>query len=184
VTDVVYIVGPGSEHHPELRYSLRSIAANLPHDRVWIFGHKPEWVRNVEHVPTVQASRSKYVNALGNLLTALRRPDVSPTFYLFNDDFYAMRKGLRPTPKHRGTIREVIASVRSKTTRTSDYLYGNQLTDDHLRGLGIDEPLSYELHVPLPMVKADAAEILGRYDVDDHMAGVGKRSLYGNLAAI
>ena len=53
--DLVYVVRDGA--NPELRYSLRSVAVNLPHDRVWIVGHVPAWITGCETVPTVQAGR-------------------------------------------------------------------------------------------------------------------------------
>ncbi len=41
--DVVYVVRPGDKNE-ELRYSIRSVIANLPHRKVWIAGYKPTWL--------------------------------------------------------------------------------------------------------------------------------------------
>ena len=49
MSDLVYIVCPGDQNE-ELRYSLRSVARNLPGRRVWIFGHTPPWVTGVHSV--------------------------------------------------------------------------------------------------------------------------------------
>lgn len=185
VRDVVYIVGPDSDHMPELRYSLRSVAANLPHRNIVIVGHCPTWVRNVTHVPTVQSSRVKYRNAVRNILAACDRDDVSDTFTLFNDDFYAMRPALPAPVAHRGTLHDMLnVQLRGKNQRNNDYVHGLALAKEHLESIGVNDPLSYELHSPLPIDKARFADIVRGYDLDDLMVGVAKRSLYGNLAGI
>ena len=183
--DLVWLVGPGSDYHPELRYSLRSAAANLPHHTAWIVGHQPSWVRNTRHIPTAQLSRNKYLNTAGNWRTALEHPDISDTFVLMNDDFYAMTPGLLPTPKHRGTITDMLDSVRFRTRSTSDYLHqiyrcGQYLEHEH----GITNPLSYELHIPLPVNKPTALTILNTLPDEPDRYGYVKRSTYGNLAHI
>jgi hypothetical protein len=53
--DVVYVVRPGNRNE-ELRYSLRSIAAHLPHRRVWLAGFCPSWVRNISFIPALSPS--------------------------------------------------------------------------------------------------------------------------------
>ena len=51
--DFLYVLGSGSEYNNlELRLSLRSIdkyAHNL--GRVFIVGEKPDWIKNVIHIP-------------------------------------------------------------------------------------------------------------------------------------
>lgn len=54
-------------------------------------------------------------------------------------------------------------------------------TRDLLVQLGHDDPLSYELHVPLPV---DKAGMLTALDLGRHLDVVHKRSLYGNLARL
>jgi hypothetical protein len=51
--DVVYPLGTGSVWQDnELRYSLRSLEKNFPDlGRVYVVGHKPDWLGNVEHIP-------------------------------------------------------------------------------------------------------------------------------------
>ena len=183
--DVVYIVGPGSDYHPELRYSLRSVAANLPHRQVWIVGHKPSWVTNVNWVPTAQPSRVKYRNSLRNLIIACQQDDLTTTFTLFNDDFYAMHPGRHAPVAHRGTLTEMLRAAKYRTRKTSDYLHALHLVRTHLQDeRGITDPLSYELHVPMPINKTKFLNVIDGYEHDDMMVGVAKRSLYGNLAGI
>ena len=40
--DIVYNCRPGKQNE-ELRYSIRSVMENLPHDNLWVVGGKPEW---------------------------------------------------------------------------------------------------------------------------------------------
>lgn len=183
--DVAYIIGPGNNHNPELRYSLRSVAANLPHRNIVIVGHKPAWVTNVTHIPTMQASRIKYGNALRNMLAFCENDQLTPTVTFFNDDFYAMHHG-QPAPiQHRGTIHDMLnRQLTHKNRLNNDYLEGMRQAQHHLQQLGIDQPLSYELHQPMPINRAMFHSILVAYDPDLLMPGVAKRSLYGNLANI
>lgn len=182
--DLVYLVGPGSDHHPELRWSLRSVAANMPHADVWIVGHKPSWVTNVNWIPTAQVSRNKYVNTLRNWHTALHHPHVSNKFVLMNDDFYAMHPGKPAEVRTRGTMTDVLASVGGVTTRNGDYWHQVDTCRRYLIERGITTPMSYELHVPLPVDKQAAAEVVSTLPAEPHTYGYSQRSTYGNLANI
>lgn len=182
--DIVYLVGDTGTHHDELRYSLRSVAVNMPHTQVWIIGHKPEWVRNVQWVPTAQVSSNKYVNTLRNWNAALHHPGIADNFVLFNDDFYCMTPGKPATPMHRGTISGMLSALKYKTTRNGDYLHQINTCREYLIGRGLDEPLSYELHIPMPFHKPTAADILTTLPHEPTTYGYVKRSIYGNLANI
>lgn len=183
--DLLYIIGPGGEPYDELRYSLRSVAANLPHRDIVIVGNKPDWVRGVEHVPTAQVSRSKYRNALTNLVTGCQLDHLTETVVLMNDDFYAMSPGTPAPVAHRGTIRDMLTQqVTDKNRRNVDYIWALGKAREHLEQEGIDEPLSYELHMPMPIHRRTLLDIAGRYNPDDKLIGVAKRSLYGNLAGV
>ena len=58
--DIVYVVGE-NERNESLKYSLRSLK-NIPHDDVYIIGHKPAWVKNVKYVNRIQRVRNKFQN--------------------------------------------------------------------------------------------------------------------------
>jgi hypothetical protein len=51
--DLVYVLGSGSRWGDnELRYSLRSVEKHLKgYNNVYLVGDKPDWVRNVTHIP-------------------------------------------------------------------------------------------------------------------------------------
>jgi hypothetical protein len=162
----------------QLRYALRTWAANLPHRQVWIVGYRPAWLQNVGHIPTAQPG-TKYQNTTAAVRAACEHPDVADRFLLMNDDFFVMRKLAQMPVLHRGRVDAVERYYASRAS--GSYLAGMRETRDLLASLGHTEPLSYELHVPLPVDKAGMLEAL---DVGRHLAVVHKRSLYGNLASL
>lgn len=174
MTHIVYVVGPGNDNE-ELRYSLRSLAANLPHERVWIAGHRPDWVSDtVGHIPASQM-RSRFQNSTGNMRAACEHEEVADEFVYFNDDFFVMEPVETIPVMHRGTVDEVTA-----VTRSSLYRRGGQATALLMKRLGLadDGPLlSYEVHAPMTIGKARMLEVL---DKGAGLPVLHKRSLYGN----
>lgn len=169
--DVVYLVREGENE--ELRYSLRSLAANVKHGTVWIVGHKPRWVRDVEHLPTRQG-RDRYQNTLAAVHTACTHADITDDFQLWNDDFYA----LQPTDVpnwHLGPLD--VSNIRSSNGPT--HQGGKLFTYRLLKGWGIDPVLNYAVHVPMVINREKMVAALRK-------AGTGiralhRRTLYGNL---
>src|SRR5437867_8108796 len=95
--DIVYLFRHSKHGDEEIRYSLRSVARNLPFVRkVWIFGARPAFLAEdkslVEHVP------HEYVAPLVGLKTPVRHdfwllflasllPELSHDFSRFADDY-------------------------------------------------------------------------------------------------
>jgi hypothetical protein len=175
--DIVVPVRRGAANE-QLRYALRSWAAHLPHGRVWIVGHRPAWVTGVEHIPAEQRG-SKYQNTTAAVRAACERPGVSREFLLCNDDFFVMRPTAVMPVLHRGPVTEVEAHYATHTS--GKYLRGMRQTRRLLAELGHEEPLSYELHVPLPV---DKGRMLAALDAGRDLNVVHKRTLYGNLAQL
>lgn len=179
MTHIVYVVGPG-DRNEELRFSLRSLAAHLPHEKVWIAGHRPDWVSDeVGHIPVAQ-TRTRFQNSTANMRAACEHPDVggeAGEFVYFNDDFFVMQPLEGGVPlQHRGPLRDVIAS-----TRSSLYRRGAQSTLLLMGRLGMEddgELLSYELHAPLVVHKESMLKAL---DLGAPLPVLHKRTLYGNL---
>ena len=172
------MVRPGDENE-ELRYSLRSVAAHVPHDRVWIAGHMPSWVTGVGHIPTEQSS-TKWANSTGNVRAACEHPDVSERFLLFNDDIFVMQPLPGGVPVlNRGPLDEVINQHGDR--RWSRYVLGMEATRTRLAAHGYSNVLSFELHVPLPVEKTLMLKAL------DLGAGIRvwhKRTAYGAVAGL
>lgn len=176
--DIVVPVREGAANE-QLRYALRSWAAHLPHRRVWLIGHRPQWVTGVEHLPRAQPG-TKYQNTTGAVRLACLTDGISDPFLLANDDMFVMHAQSNGMPVlHRGPVRGVEAYYAARGS--GPYLRGMRETRDLLVSLGHLDPLSYELHVPMPVGKAG---MLAALDEAAHLDVVHKRTLYGNLAGL
>lgn len=174
--DIVYLVKPG-ERNEELRYSLRSLAL-VPHNRVWIVGYRPAWLRNVEHIPS-SSRLGKWGNLPVDLLAAARHPGISERFAYWNDDIFALEAMDAVPVRHRGAL-----EAHANTHAPSPYQLGKRQTAQLLRRWGIADPLNYELHIPLVMDKATLCDAIPRAQADRRIAALAYRSLYGNVAGV
>lgn len=181
--DIVYLVKDGKVNE-ELTYSLRSLR-NLPHNKVFIVGGCPYNLNKLKftHIPILQ-TKSKYQNTTTNLQLICQRKDLSDNFILMNDDFYILEPITDPVKELnlcRGTIEQVIKDYsRRYHNRDNDYLIGMKQTKIFLEDIGIKNPLSYELHIPMVLNKQ---KVLDMFQLP-HLGSVKvihKRSLYGNL---
>lgn len=167
--DLVYFVRRGE--NPELRFSLRSAAAHLPHERVWIVGDKPNWVTGVEFI---QGNRrgTKWLNVFDNLRIAAADVDAD-RFIVMNDDFFITEPVDAEIPAwHRGPLADHIRRTRS------DWNASLVATLKFLRANGFPAPLSYEIHAPVVMEREKLGVVL------DAASGKGIppqwRTIYGN----
>lgn len=183
--DVVIPVRPG-ERNDELRHALRSIDAHVPHRHVWVSGYAPSWLRGAGTIPAGAQAGSKHANSLRNLVAACKDPRVSEEFLLWNDDFYAMAPVPEggPPPAHRGPVRERLEALGM--SRRSAYYRGLATTAEVLIRLGVEDPLDYELHVPMALTKG----LVLRSLVEAAGPGLPRtsapqiRTLAGNLAGL
>lgn len=176
--DIVYLL-KDKYNGEELRYSLRSLE-NIPHDKVFFVGGCPEWAKNIIHIPTEQTG-TKYKNTTNNLITACNDPRVSSNLILMNDDFFILD---HITEKElnlcMGPIKEVLNKLLEKNKLFTPYMVGMRETEELLKSLGKEEPLSYELHIPMVINKDN---FLKMFDIEGvkEVHNLHKRSLYGNL---
>jgi hypothetical protein len=153
--DVLYINRPGDDNE-ELRYSLRSVAANVPHRKVWVAGHCPWWVKNVE-VIELPPCEDKFDNQTQSLQAALDHPGLAEEFYYFNDDMFVVERfeGLLP-PHHLGPLDEYVDWLRRIGKReTSEWFQGLLEAQALLESWGVEDPICYEGHSPLRFRKTD-----------------------------
>lgn len=175
--DVVYPLKRGVQH-AELRYSLRSLK-NLPHDRVFLVGGLPDWATGVEHIQ-VDRRPTKYKDAAANIAAACNDPRVSDPFILMNDDFFVMKPIDQVPVLNRGRVRDVEQTYRTNGI-ASKYLAGMIQTREELEFLGYEDPLSFELHVPMVVhkqMRLKAIEMGARFPVWH------ARTAYGALARL
>lgn len=167
----------------ELRYCLRSLAKNLPHRNIIISGDLPEWCTNVIHIPQPEKTLSTFHDQNLKIRNACLDDRVSYSFVFFNDDMFCMDQ-IKSIPNWYISSLQEDADRRSGGKRsTNKYVNGMLNTKKHLQGLNLDEPFSYELHLPMIINKQDWLRAYDTYK--DHRwresQPIFHRSVYGNL---
>lgn len=168
--DLVYICRDGENE--ELRYSIRSAVKNLPHSKIWVVGGKPDWYGG-NFIPVKQTS-SKYSN-VRNILEEIKNNNlISNKFILMNDDFFIVKPITKITAYYNGTLQNKIDAYERVLGRSS-YVNRLKMTQDRLVQNKINEPLNYELHVPMKISKNKFDSVLNM----NH--NLLYRSMYGNI---
>lgn len=179
--DWVFPVRCGDSNE-ELRMSLRCFEANHPdHGDIWIVGYKPNWLTNVHYIPgNVYRGQHGHqnCNVYGNVLAAAEHPDMPDRFVISNDDIMLTEPISEIPVFYIGYLKDQIAHCISKP-RTW-WQRSLILTYETLTKAGYDNPLSYELHIPIPVDKQPMAETLRKY-ADINFSGIPPqwRTLYG-----
>ena len=166
--DIVYICRRGNNE--ELRYSIRSVVKNLPHDNIWLIGYKPDWY--VGNFIPLADKYSKYKNirvALGSISDS---EGISEDFVLMNDDFFVIRSMERIEPFNGGLLKDKVDQYRV-LHGSGTYLNLIENTYSHLVRTGIKDPIDYDIHVPMPMSKSGLKNIC-------HLPCL-PQSLFGNI---
>jgi hypothetical protein len=169
--DIVYICRDGDNE--ELRYSIRSVVANLPHDNIWVVGGKPSWYSG-NHI-SVPQTRTKYENARNNMRAIVESEEISNNFILMNDDFFVVKETKRLGTYHAGNINKRLEELKMRYGRSS-YLTLLMNTIKFVRSHGRRTVLDYALHIPFKMNKEKLRPIL------EH--NVSWRVAYGNINKI
>lgn len=168
--DFAYICKEGSNE--ELRYSLRSVDHSFPNSNVWVVGGRADWYSG-KHIQTKQNDH-KYNNAIENLHAICDSKEISDTFVLMNDDFYIIKKIDSIVDYHGGLLLNKIKKYE-KINPGANYTKKLLLTYKKIKSLGIENPLDYELHIPMIMEKDKLKQSLS------YGENLLWRSIYGNL---
>lgn len=175
---LVYPVRPGVKNE-ELRYSLRSVEANLPVESVTIVGYCPPWLK-----PDLFIAGNKHVdkqrNVFGNVRLACEHDGVPDEFVSMNDDFFVLAPVTEIPVVYRGRLADHLELIH----RHGWWWKSMEATMRYLLEQGIEDPLSYDLHRPLPTVKRDMAKVLAEAADYQPRNPPQWRTLYGNLAGI
>ena len=181
--DLVYIVKQ-SDINPDLKFSLRSIEKFCNYRNVWIVGYKPNWVKNVNYLPTVQ-SGNKWNNSMTNIIAACNCPEISQDFILMNDDFFIIKniKDWRKTFNIcLNTIDEEAKKYENK--KPSRWQYGFFYARDMLTELRCERRYNYEYHGPIIFNKERFLKMLEVPQIADIIKTTKcfhKRSMYKNI---
>jgi hypothetical protein len=166
--DLVYLCRPGDNE--ELRYSIRSAVQNLPHDKIWVIGAKPDWYGG--DFISVPQTASKYQNVRKSLDVICNANSISKDFVLMNDDFFIMGPVETIQPYHGGQLINKVNSYEDLNPR-SGYTIMLQQTYLGLLKMGVQAPLDYELHIPMVMNRRSLRRVL--------KDSILWRSAYGNV---
>ena len=168
--DFVYICKDGNNE--ELRYSIRSVVESFPNSKIWVVGGKPNWYTG-NYIEVTQ-NLSKYRNAIENLKALCNSEEISDRFVLMNDDFYIVKNIDSIKDYHGGPLLEKI-NLYQKLNSNSNYTRKLAATYKKIKSLGIENPLDYELHIPMVMEKEKLKQTL------QHNYQFLWRSIYGNV---
>lgn len=177
--DIVYIVGNGSKWSDnELRLSLRSLEKNLVNGKkIWIVGHKPDWLQDVDHVPMADSYNAPDKNIAAKLLAAAETKAISPNFLYMNDDIFLLQTlDLKAKPEyyHRNEL---------NSTRTD--LYGDMLRASHIAHEKRElEPLNFDNHIPIVINKTKLKKAFAAFDWEQSERGYATKSMYCNFNKI
>jgi len=154
--DIVYICRDGENE--ELRYSIRSVVENYPHDNIWVVGGKPSWYSG--NYIKVEQDALKYVNARRNMLAILNSPEISEDFVLMNDDFYI----IKPIEVMSNYASGLLYTKMKKYRKNHSSSYYTRLisnTYEKLRkgGMEVGQIIDYDIHVPIVINKQKFSEI-------------------------
>jgi hypothetical protein len=166
--DCVYICRPGENE--ELRYSIRSIVKNLPYDHLWLAGYKPSWYTG--NFFSVANTTTKYENIRLTLKTITENNKISDDFILMNDDFFVIKPVDNIETFHGGLLIDKINRYK-ELVGPNRYVSLLNKTYKFLINQGIENPLDYDIHTPMPMNKEKLSKIIDKRHFP--------RSLYGNI---
>jgi len=178
--DVVIPLGTGSRiSDMELRWALRSLEEyGRGVGQVWILGRKRYWMsRELRFFTTTTSSRTKYGRVRQKYRAFLQSRDCPERWVLMHDDMFLTRPvAMGEFPLlHEGPLR---ARVLLMETLTGKYHQILQRTEEELVRRGVERPVSFEVHAPLPV---DSARYLAVLDsLSPSFPSPASRTVYGN----
>lgn len=181
--DLVYIIKQ-SDINPDLKFSLRSVEKFCNYRNIWIVGYKPNWVKNVNYLPTVQAG-NKWNNSMTNIIAACNCPDISKDFILMNDDFFMIKHIIDWRKSFNlclNTIDEEAKKYENK--KPSRWQYGFFYAKTLLDQLHCEKRYNYEYHGPIVFNKENFLKMLEIPQIAEIIQTTKcfhKRSIYKNI---
>lgn len=170
--DIVYILSDRTNPN-ELIYSLRSVEKNFPYNRVWFAGGQPKGLTPDGRISHVQTGNSKWSRIRSSFVRAIECPEITDDFFLFNDDFFVMKKQKGEFINFvDGTLKERVGEL--KQPRLNPYGFTLFKAEQELLTLG-RTTWNFDVHVPMLFNKELAKKNIGK------CSSPQIRSVYGNL---
>ena len=166
-----------TDDETQLKYTLRSLAQNLPETylgKLIIVGDKPTTITPDLQLPG-NPSKDKWFNVAANVRIGCDCNQASDDVLIINDDMF-LTDPLDTIPL---TYR---CSLQDHCKLGGDPTWKHQRADTLtlLTNLHINNPLSYELHIPLPCRRRIMAETLTILNTHPETSGCW-RTIYGNI---
>lgn len=177
--DVVYVFKDSKSD--ELRYSIRSVAKNWPHRKIWIVGDKPDWIsEEVGHIDVFGTYSGRYRDVNNKLKVACNNDLISDPFWLFNDDFFVMKPVDVDNYKttYDGTLEGKYKRLKEKYSMLDTWIYleGFSFAQKVLKMNHCPSRKNFENHVPMLMDKQKLSLVVRTFPY-----AVCRRSIYMNL---
>lgn len=177
--DVVYVLKNGNWKTPpeELRLSLRSLC-NFPVRKVWFIGGWPGGFMPDGVIKHKQEGATRYERVMDSISLACKQREISREFWLFNDDFFVLRKLEDPRNYDRGDLAEHVRELYRRHGYMSEYAKVLQETKNSLQETGKGTK-DYTVHLPMLLDKEAALEAL-----ESAPGPVSFRCWYGNMVGL
>lgn len=176
--DIVYFL-KNDVSNEELAYSLRSVEANWTYRRVCFYGGCPDNVSPDRLFRTEQKGLNKWQKVRNMIKDACKNDDISEDFWLFNDDFFILRKvDENMPPQYNGDLVDYANYIEKKQGTADNHTCTLKKAAQALKVAGMTT-LNYEVHKPMLINRKKALEVLEKFP-DIHAF----RSLYGNYWGI
>lgn len=184
--DAVYVVGPWAENE-QLRYSLRSLAKNMPYvDRVWVVGSCPAWVSDEVGKIILEPTEDKFDNQRQSLRAACADDRISDDFVLMNDDMFALAELSELPVWHLGPLDLLIRRLRKRgeTPENNQWVRGLVAMLAQMCEWGFRNPNAYEAHVPLPFNRKRLAHLIDTANHSPFLAGCVYSATQGPMGTL
>ena len=89
--DIVYLLKTDIDSD-ELKYSIRSVVQNFPYRKIVFVGGKPDDIDPDIYLPDEQPGNTKWQKSTHSLRLACKCDDLTDDIWLFNDDFFVLKK--------------------------------------------------------------------------------------------
>ena len=175
--DVVYILKNDYDSE-EVRYSIRSVCMNFPFRKIVFVGGAPADIYPDIYIEDIQEGDRKWSRSTHSLKKVCECEDLTEDIWLFNDDFFIIRKVTEFPPMVMGSLDYRVQRIFKKHNMNTGYSQRLRDTQRILKQNGYDQ-LDYACHCPLLINRAKALQTLKKFKGFPMF-----RSLYGNHHAI
>jgi hypothetical protein len=178
--DIVIPLGNGSKWgNKELIFALRGIEKYVPHNNIYILGHRQPFLKDVCYINCTdrQGLEWKEQNILNKILLACSYPHLSENFIFFNDDHFILQP-LKSLPYYYSGTLDSYAEHRA----ARDTYYNTVMnTIGVLKGGGSN--LFFDIHAPIVYNKKQFPRVMEMYNWNIPNGYVIK-SLYCNSSGL